>query len=205
MENLYSGHSQLFGRNFGIRNWRYFGYARKRCWSVGSGGWTADYGLLACLCHRHPDSYYTHGKNGSKKAYAVGSGIIFVGNLFTVTSTGYSMLSYSDDCFGRHFGVGLFMGSASTIKWTGPSVMLAYAIVGIFIFFIMRAMGEMQYIEPSTGSFAIFGYKYIHPLAGYATAWSNWFQWVVVGMSEPLSLIINNGKNFVYFVAEAGG
>ena len=28
---------------------------------------------------------------------------------------------------GGTIGVGLFMGSASTIKWTGPSVMLAYA------------------------------------------------------------------------------
>ncbi|ERI08902.1 amino acid permease [Aneurinibacillus aneurinilyticus] len=89
---------------------------------------------------------------------------------------------------GGTIGVGLFMGSASTIKWTGPSVMLAYAIAGIFIFFIMRAMGEMLYLEPSTGSFATFGHKYIHPLAGYLTAWSNWFQWVIVGMSEIIAV-----------------
>lgn len=85
---------------------------------------------------------------------------------------------------GGTIGVGLFMGSASTIKWTGPSVMLAYAIAGIFIFFIMRAMGEMLYSEPTTGSFATFAHKYIHPLAGYMTAWSYWFQWVLVGMAE---------------------
>lgn len=89
---------------------------------------------------------------------------------------------------GGTIGVGLFMGSTSTIQWTGPSVMLAYAISGIFIFFIMRAMGEMLYIEPSTGSFATFGHKYIHPLAGYMTAWSNWFQWVIVGMSEIIAV-----------------
>lgn len=47
---------------------------------------------------------------------------------------------------GGTIGVGLFMGSASTISWTGPSVLLAYAICGIFIFFIMRAMGEMLYV-----------------------------------------------------------
>ena len=35
---------------------------------------------------------------------------------------------------GGTIGVGLFMGSASTIKWTGPSVMLAYAIAGILSF-----------------------------------------------------------------------
>ncbi|MCY8225554.1 amino acid permease [Bacillus haynesii] len=89
---------------------------------------------------------------------------------------------------GGTIGVGLFMGSSSTIKWTGPSVLLAYAICGIFIFFIMRAMGEMLYVEPSTGSFATFGHQYIHPLAGYMTAWSNWFQWVIVGMSEIIAV-----------------
>ncbi|MDN7245456.1 amino acid permease [Planococcus shenhongbingii] len=89
---------------------------------------------------------------------------------------------------GGTIGVGLFMGSASTIKWTGPSVMLAYAITGVFIFLIMRAMGEMLYLEPSTGSFATFGHKYIHPLAGYMTAWSNWFQWVIVGMAEIIAV-----------------
>ncbi len=89
---------------------------------------------------------------------------------------------------GGTIGVGLFMGSASTIQWTGPSVMLAYGIAGIFIFFIMRAMGEMLYVEPGTGSFATFGHKYIHPLVGYMTAWSNWFQWVIVGMSEIIAV-----------------
>ncbi|USK92994.1 amino acid permease [Rossellomorea marisflavi] len=89
---------------------------------------------------------------------------------------------------GGTIGVGLFMGSASTIQWTGPSVLLAYAIAGMFIFFIMRAMGEMLYVEPSTGSFATFGHKYIHPLAGYMTAWSNWFQWVIVGMAEIVAV-----------------
>ncbi|MFD0050671.1 amino acid permease [Actinomycetes bacterium NPDC127524] len=89
---------------------------------------------------------------------------------------------------GGTIGVGLFMGSAKTIQWTGPSVLLAYMIAGIFIFFIMRAMGEMLYVEPSTGSFATFGYKYIHPMAGYLTAWSNWFQWVIVGMSEIIAV-----------------
>jgi amino acid transporter, AAT family len=96
---------------------------------------------------------------------------------------------------GGTIGVGLFMGSASTINWTGPSVMLAYGITGIFLFLIMRAMGEMLYVEPSTGSFATFGYKYIHPIAGYLTAWSNWFQWVVVGMSEVIAV----GAYFQYW------
>ena len=52
----------------------------------------------------------------------------------------------------------------------------------------MRAMGEMIYLNPTTGSFATFASDYIHPLAGYMTAWSNIFQWIVVGMSEVIAV-----------------
>ncbi|HDK7431151.1 amino acid permease [Staphylococcus aureus] len=89
---------------------------------------------------------------------------------------------------GGTIGVGLFMGATSTIKWTGPSVILAYLIAGIFLFLIMRAMGEMIYLNPTTGSFATFASDYIHPAAGYMTAWSNIFQWIVVGMSEVIAV-----------------
>ncbi|MDU2065272.1 MAG: amino acid permease [Sporomusaceae bacterium] len=89
---------------------------------------------------------------------------------------------------GGTIGVGLFMGSASTIKWAGPSVLLAYALAGLVMFFVMRIMGEMLFLEPVTGSFATYGHKYIHPLVGYLTAWCYWFLWVTVGMSEVTAI-----------------
>ncbi|MGO3048535.1 gamma-aminobutyrate permease [Staphylococcus casei] len=89
---------------------------------------------------------------------------------------------------GGTIGVGLFMGATSTIKWTGPSVIFAYLIAGIFLFLVMRAMGEMVYLDPTSGSFANFASDYIHPVAGYLTAWSNIFQWIVVGMSEVIAV-----------------
>lgn len=89
---------------------------------------------------------------------------------------------------GGTIGVGLFMGSASTIKWAGPSVLLAYALAGIVMFFVMRIMGEMLFLEPVTGSFATYAHKYISPLAGYLTAWCYWFLWVTVGMSEVTAI-----------------
>lgn len=85
---------------------------------------------------------------------------------------------------GGTIGVGLFMGSASTLKWAGPSVLLAYIIAGLFVFFIMRSMGEMLFLEPVTGSFASFGHKYLSPFWGCLTAWGYWFMWVAVGISE---------------------
>lgn len=89
---------------------------------------------------------------------------------------------------GGTIGVGLFMGASSTIRWTGPSVMVSYAIAGFFLYLIMRALGEMLYIDPSTGSFANYASDYIHPVAGYLTAWSNIFQFIVVGISEVIAV-----------------
>ncbi|WP_390405293.1 amino acid permease [Lacticaseibacillus jixiensis] len=89
---------------------------------------------------------------------------------------------------GGTIGVGLFMGATATIKWTGPSVLLAYGIAGIFLYLIMRALGEMLYVDPATGSFAKFATEYMHPVFGYLTAWSNVFQFVVVGMSEMIAI-----------------
>lgn len=89
---------------------------------------------------------------------------------------------------GGTIGVGLFMGSAATIKWTGVSVILAYALAGLVLYLVMRALGEMLYVDPSVGSFANYATKYIHPLAGYLTVWANVFQWVTVGISETIAV-----------------
>ena len=61
---------------------------------------------------------------------------------------------------GGTIGVGLFMGSSSTIGWTGVCP-AGLCDLGYLYLFIMRAMGEMLYVEPSTGSFATFISIYI--------------------------------------------
>ncbi|QNQ82844.1 amino acid permease [Lactobacillus sp. PV012] len=88
---------------------------------------------------------------------------------------------------GGAIGVGLFMGATATIKWTGPSVLLAYLFVGIILYVVMRALGEMLYINPGTGSFADYAAEYVHPIAGYLAEWANVFEYIVVGMSEVVA------------------
>ena len=88
---------------------------------------------------------------------------------------------------GGAIGVGLFMGSASTIKWTGPSVLLAYMFVGLILYIVMRALGEMLYVDPGTGSFADYASTHVHPIAGYLAEWANVFQYIVVGISEVVA------------------
>lgn len=89
---------------------------------------------------------------------------------------------------GGTIGSGLFMGATSTIKWTGPSVLLAYAFVGVVLYGVMRALGELVYLNPGTGSFADYGSHYIHPLAGYLVKWSNVFQFIIVGISDIIAM-----------------
>ena len=88
---------------------------------------------------------------------------------------------------GGAIGVGLFMGASSTIKWTGPSVLLAYIFVGVILYIVMRALGGMLYVDPGTGSFADYASEHVHPIAGYLAEWANVFQYIVVGISEVVA------------------
>ncbi|WP_409291938.1 amino acid permease [Peribacillus sp. SCS-37] len=85
---------------------------------------------------------------------------------------------------GAAIGVGLFLGSANAIKLAGPGILFAYALGGLMIFFIMRALGEMAIHNPVAGSFSRYANNYIGPLAGYITGWNYWFLWIVTCMAE---------------------
>ncbi len=85
---------------------------------------------------------------------------------------------------GGTIGVGLFLGSAKAIHHAGPGLLLAYAVGGVAIFFIMRALGELLTYRPVAGSFATYADEFCGRFAGFATGWSYWFAWVVTAMAE---------------------
>lgn len=85
---------------------------------------------------------------------------------------------------GGTIGVGLFLGSAKAIHNAGPGLLLSYALVGVVIFFIMRALGELLLYRPVSGSFAAYADEFCGPFAGFVTGWSYWFTWVVTAMAE---------------------
>lgn len=85
---------------------------------------------------------------------------------------------------GAAIGVGLFLGSAGAIKIAGPAVLLTYALGGLVIFFVMRALGEIAVENPVAGSFSRYAKDYLGPLAGFITGWNYWFLWIVTCMAE---------------------
>src|SRR6478735_2457744 len=91
---------------------------------------------------------------------------------------------------GGAIGVGLFLGSATAISRAGPGLVLAYAIGGLAVFFIMRALGELLMYRPVAGSFASYAEEFVSPWAGFTTGWSYWFMWVVTGMAEITAVAV---------------
>jgi AAT family amino acid transporter len=85
---------------------------------------------------------------------------------------------------GGTIGVGLFLGSAQAIQSAGPGLLISYAVAGLAVFFIMRALGELLVRRPVSGALAVIAEEYFGPFAAFATAWTYWFLWVVVGMVE---------------------
>ena len=89
---------------------------------------------------------------------------------------------------GGTIGTGLFMGSGTTISVAGPSVLLVYGIVGFFVFFVLRAMGELLLSNLNYKSFVDFAADLLGPAAGFFIGWSYWFAWVVTGIAEIVAI-----------------
>ncbi|WP_196717028.1 amino acid permease [Actinomyces trachealis] len=85
---------------------------------------------------------------------------------------------------GGAIGTGLFMGSGKTIYLAGPGVLLVYAIIGLFLFFVMRALGEVLLSDLRYKSFADVATDLIGPWAGFMTGWTYYFCWLVTAIAE---------------------
>ncbi|ULJ70210.1 amino acid permease [Wielerella bovis] len=89
---------------------------------------------------------------------------------------------------GGAIGTGLFLGSGKTISLAGPSVLLTYIIIGFFLFFVMRAMGELLLSNLEYKSFTDFTHDILGHGAGFFVGWTYWFCWVVIGMADIIAI-----------------
>ena len=89
---------------------------------------------------------------------------------------------------GGAIGTGLFMGSGKTISLAGPSIVFVYAIIGVMLFFVMRAMGELLLSNLQYRSFIDFSADLLGPWAGFFTGWTYWFCWIVTGIADVIAI-----------------
>ncbi|MCI2455389.1 amino acid permease, partial [Listeria monocytogenes] len=66
---------------------------------------------------------------------------------------------------GGTIGTGLFLGSGKAIQLAGPSIIFAYLIVGMAIFFVMRALGELLLSKAGYQSLTDIAEDYLGPWA----------------------------------------
>ncbi|KAK9728930.1 hypothetical protein K7432_000682 [Basidiobolus ranarum] len=81
---------------------------------------------------------------------------------------------------GGTIGTGLFLGSGGSIAKAGPGgALIAYAMVGTMVFFLMTSLGEMAAYMPISGSFNTYAARFVDPALGFALGWNYWFNWAI--------------------------
>ncbi|QIL46231.1 amino acid permease [Vagococcus coleopterorum] len=81
---------------------------------------------------------------------------------------------------GGSIGTGLFLASGSAISEAGPGgALVAYALMGVMVYFMMTSLGEMATYMPVSGSFSTYASRFIDPAFGFALGWNYWFNWAI--------------------------
>ncbi|MCH3954907.1 MAG: amino acid permease [Eubacterium sp.] len=77
---------------------------------------------------------------------------------------------------GGSIGTGLFLAMGGTIREAGPGgAMTAYAIMGVVVYFMMTALGELATKLPIPGAFTAYANRFIDPAWGFTNGWAYWF------------------------------
>jgi L-asparagine permease len=85
---------------------------------------------------------------------------------------------------GGAVGSGLFLGAGARLSEAGPSLVFAFAVCGVFAWFIIRALGELVLHRPSTGSFVSYAREFYGEKLAFAAGWMYWTNWVTVAIAE---------------------
>ncbi|CCF45293.1 amino acid permease [Colletotrichum higginsianum] len=89
---------------------------------------------------------------------------------------------------GGSIGAGFFVGSGGALATGGPgSILVDFSIIGIMMFNVVYALGELAVMYPVSGGFYVYSTRFIDPSWGFAMGWNYVFQWAIV---LPLELTV---------------
>lgn len=91
---------------------------------------------------------------------------------------------------GTVVGGSFFLGSSVAIRAAGPSVLLAYILGGILVYFILSALSEMTVGRPVAGSFRSYAEQAFGKGAGFIVGWVYWSGLVLAMSSEATAASI---------------
>ncbi|MEZ0117725.1 UNVERIFIED_ORG: lysine-specific permease [Heyndrickxia coagulans] len=86
---------------------------------------------------------------------------------------------------GGSIGTGLFLASGGAIHSAGPGgALLAYALIGVMVYFLMTSLAEMAAYMPVAGTFSTYATKFVDPALGFALGWNYWYNWAITIAAE---------------------
>ncbi len=106
---------------------------------------------------------------------------------------------YSKGLKGRHInmiaiggaiGTGLFLGAGGRLHSAGPALAVAYAVCGLFAFFVVRALGELVVHRPSSGSFVSYAREFLGEKGAYAAGWMYVVNWSTTGIADITAIAL---------------
>ncbi|MBX9976588.1 amino acid permease [Cytobacillus firmus] len=92
---------------------------------------------------------------------------------------------------GGSIGTGIFLASGGAIHNAGPGgALLAYAAIGIMVYFLMTSLAEMAAYMPVAGSFKVYATKFVEPAFGFAIGWNYWYNWAITIAAELAAVVL---------------
>lgn len=89
---------------------------------------------------------------------------------------------------GGAIGTGLFLGAGGRLASAGPGLFVVYGICGIFVFFILRALGELVLHRPSSGSFVSYAREFFGEKVAFAAGWMYFLNWAMTGIVDTTAI-----------------
>lgn len=91
---------------------------------------------------------------------------------------------------GGAIGTGLFLGAGGRLAQAGPSLAIAYAVCGLFAFFVVRALGELVLYRPSSGAFVSYAREFMGEKGAYTTGWMYFLNWSTTGIADITAIAL---------------
>lgn len=89
---------------------------------------------------------------------------------------------------GGAIGTGLFLGSGIGIHKAGPSILLVYVVVGLMLFVMMRAMGELLLSNLGYRTFQDFAADYLGEWARFFIGWTYWLCLISIATADVVGI-----------------
>jgi L-asparagine permease len=89
---------------------------------------------------------------------------------------------------GGAIGTGLFLGAGGRLASAGPGLFIVYGICGVFVFLILRALGELVLHRPSSGSFVSYAREFFGEKLAFVAGWMYVLNWSMTGIVDTTAI-----------------